>query len=165
MESQLHQRWQEGKAPFDGVTLSPASPLPLPVLRQFLLAIIEFLEDETPEPPLYKDLDWHEHDGYVTEADRTSWADFKSWCASEEILYAHRSGDDYVHVGVFPKGRDWYLRFDINDEMEEGERVGDFDFTGPPGLVAKVQAAVERAGLAGLGCEPAKGYFDRRYAG
>ncbi len=67
MNGALQQRWRDGAAPFNGQTISFASPelTPLPALRLALLTVLSRLRQRWPEAALFALDDWHEHDGFV----------------------------------------------------------------------------------------------------
>ena len=74
MDAQLEQRWKDGKPPFDGSCLRLTDHVPLPTLRSLLRTIVDALQQRMKHRSLLRFDDWHEHDGYVTEALPVDWA-------------------------------------------------------------------------------------------
>jgi hypothetical protein len=169
MTADLNTRWLAGLTPFDGITLSLGTGdlVPLPFLRRALRGLVERLQQRFPDEDLYTAEDWHEHDGYVSEARRTTWDGVRSWLASEEALYAAGSDDTYVWIALFPEGLAFYLRFYIprDAESEDPERRGDFDLTCSRALVGELAVIAAAAEGLALAQEPAKAYFDRHSGG
>jgi hypothetical protein len=171
MDAELELRWRVGGIPFDGVTVTVETLMPLTQLRQALLVLVYELEAHWPDAVLRYLHDWHEHDGVTLPPLRTcAWAEVRQLLASDEVLYAARADDTYVRVGLYPEGAEFYLRFypEADDEEPDpprAEHLGDFDLTCSPALAEAVTARLTPLHLAGLQCGPAKELFDRRWAG
>ena len=146
MTSELERRWQNGSKPFNGRTVAFASDdlTPLPGLRLALLALVPRLQQHCPDAALFMLDDWHEHDGFISEAEPTSWQHLSDALVSDNALLALSTGESYVRRAFFPASYDFYLRVYIPADYDNGypERRGDFDVT----CVADL--AAERAGLA-----------------
>jgi hypothetical protein len=94
-----------------------------------------------------------------------AWAELFAIISTDDSLLAASPGEDLVFFGVFPKERDWYLRFytpEIDDlpGSEYLTRHGRFDLTGPPALVKPITEEIAGTGLR-LRTVPGVGYFDR----
>lgn len=170
MTRELYERWINSYPPFDGLTLSLASEdqTSLSTLREALRLIIEQLQQARAEyGPLYTAADWHEHDGYISEARLATWEETLSWLKSDYALYAARQVDSYVRTAIMPSNVEFYLRFYIPDDSdnEYPEQRGNFDLTSEPEAARMMVTTVEMATGLFLRCEPAKQFFDRSYGG
>lgn len=167
MTSALHTRWINKQPPFDGLTVSLAGDelAPLPALRQGLQILVGELERMFGDRPLYAAADWHEHDGYISEAQTTSWDEVRSWLASDDALQAAGRGDTYVRTAVLPEGAEFYLRFYIPGEHANDypERRGNFDLTCQKEVAQSLAAALESNTALRLTSVPAEQFFDRSY--
>ncbi len=171
MDEELQRRWREGRAPFNGVTLHLEQHIPLSDLRAALLLVVETLKEQWPDATLHRMEDWHEHHGVPSRAEETTWSEIGRTLASNDSLYAARTGDTYVHIGLCPSGREFYLRFYPMDEdtpdagWRKGKvgRYGSFDLTCDPSLAEMVVDRLLPLQLSGLRSSSAKEYFDARY--
>ena len=165
MDAEFERRWRGGMAPFDGMTLRAKDDgLPLSALRRALLAALA----PRSTLPLWMLHDWHQHDGYVSSAVRTSWHDLRAMVASEDALYAARSGDTGVCKAFFPENRSFYLRFDPNDDVDAeayAGRSGTFDVTCAPSLAETIAHGLHAVGIGDFVVEPAQAFFNRVYGG
>jgi hypothetical protein len=173
MDAEMNRRWQANESPFDGIRLFLADAVPLSALGSIVSSVIDYLPRESPGDQLFCLHDWHEHDGYISEARAASWDEIRAWLRSDDALYAAGPGD-YVRLGIFPADRHYYLRLYIIQEgsyLEPGSlrelagRQGVFDLTGSERLVEAVAGAVQRPGFTGFSLDTAKAYFDRSWAG
>jgi hypothetical protein len=174
MDQEFERRWRHRLPPFDGVTLSPPDLLPLPALRPGLSAIVEVLQRRWPNTRLFTLHDWHEHDGYVTVAQPSSWEVLRGFLASDEALATCSAGDTYVSVGFFPEDRGFYLRIYVPHDSDNPYYAADdphllpfvtYDVTCGGAVAAAVVQAIEMAGESAVERDPAAEYFDRGYSG
>jgi hypothetical protein len=165
MDEEMVRRWQKSLAPFDGLHVSSDDYVPLSVLRAALIAVGRLLERYHPVAPLLTLRDWHEHDGCVTVPQPTSWEEVWATLASDDQLYASRSGDFQVSIALFPSDRSFYWRYHPLDKDEEPDhypgRWGWFDVTCNERLALDLAEATRSAGVSPISVEPAKNYFDR----
>jgi hypothetical protein len=171
MDEELNRRWREGRAPFNGVTVHLEQHIPLSDLRAALLVVVDTLKEQWPDATLDRMEDWHEHHGVPSRPEETTWSEIERTLASDDSLYAARTGDTYVHIGLCPSSREFYLRFYPMDEdtpdagwpKERVGRYGSFDLTCDQRLAEMVMERLLPLQLPGLSTCPAKGYFDARY--
>jgi hypothetical protein len=125
MDAVMYRRYREGLSPFDGlrVALDDSQPLsdclPLPVLRQALIAVVRRLQQDRPDASLYTLQDWHEHDGFINQAHPTSWQEIGAKLVSDDALYDSRSQETYVSIATYPEDFSFYFRYHVLDEDEE----------------------------------------------
>ncbi len=175
MDEELQRRWREGRAPFDGTTigLENRQRIPLSDLRAALLVVVGTLEEQWPDATLHRMEDWHEHHGFPSRPEETTWSEIRRILASDHSLYAARSGDTYVHIGLCPSSREFYLRFYPMDEdtpdagWRKGKvgRYGSFDVTCDQSVAKAVMERLIPLQIPGLQSCSAKEYFDARWAG
>ena len=173
MDSEFDRRWRATEAPFDGVTVALKGFTPLTDLRKVLVVMVDVLHAHHPDVPLLGLRDWHEHDGFLTEAHPSSWGELRSLLASEAALRGASAGDTYVRTAFFPEGRDFLLRLYVPDDYDNPFHdyddpslvpYGVFDVTCPEPLVLRVRGAAQGAG-ADVQVTPAKAFFDANYSG
>ena len=175
MDAEFERRWRSRLPPFDGVTLTLPDYVALPLLQQILHIVVECLFAYRPDAFLYRLLDWHEHDGYVTEASPSSWQELRLLASSSKRLEAQfRRGDTYVREGFFPVERDYYLRFyvpdaDDNPLFHEDEanhlEYGTLDVSGPQSLVTAIASAIQVVEDIPIEVVSSEGFFAQRYGG
>ena len=90
MDARLDPLWKTGKPPFGGQCIRVTDHVPLPILRSVLGAIVETLPQHIEDTSLFRFDDWHEHDGFVTEARPTDWAALKEVLANDQNLHRPR---------------------------------------------------------------------------
>ena len=167
MDAQLEQRWKTGKPPFDGQCIRLNDHVPLPILRSILLTIVETLQQRTKDGSLFRFDDWHEHDGYVTEALSIDWATLEQVLANDQKLHHSRHDDAYVRWAYYPDDLTFLLRYDVLDPDEEpelSEPKGDCDLCADADIIGEIRAKIERFADC-LEVASAKEYFDGIYAG
>jgi len=168
MDAEFEQRWHSNLPPFDGLTVTLIDYIPLPLLQQSLIVVVDRLNSYQPDACLFRLLDWHTHDGFVLEAQPSSWQALRALAASEASLTAcFYGGDTRVHEGFFPEERDWYLRFYVISPSEDSclLQKGIFDLTCSQPLATTICKAFRTAGLSTLQTHPAKAFFDAQYKG
>jgi hypothetical protein len=169
MTPELYERWTLRQHPFDGLAVSPAGEdlVPLSTLCPALRYLVERLQSMYGDRMLSTAPDWHEHDGYVSEARPSTWEEVCSWLTSEDTLHLASQADTYVRTAIIPEGAEFYLRIYIPDESDHDypEPRGTFDLTCSEEVARSLAAAVESCMGLRLTCEPAKQFFDRSYGG
>lgn len=160
------RRWRGGLAPFNGQTVALVSEdlTPLPALRLALLAIVSRLQEHWPEAALFALDDWHEHDGFVSRAEPTSWHNLSYALASDEALLTLSTGETYVRRAFFPDTYDFYLRVYVPADYDNGypERRGNFDVTCAPALAAELAERAASVGGLSVARHDAKAWPLRR---
>ncbi len=169
MDSEFNQRWRAALAPFDGVTIFLEEYAPLSDLRRVLAVVVDCLHTYSPAARLFRMLDWHEHDGYVTEAVPATWQELLAITASEDALKAASMGDSYVRTAFYPEQRDFLLRFYVPDTSDSPfpahddrylAHYGIFDLTCQERLAIQVRKIVQEEANLALKTMPAKAFFD-----
>jgi len=163
MDADLVRRLERRDLPFAGRTLAPTQMLPLGQLRAVLRAIGAHLRGEET---LRTSLDRHEVDGVGCAPREVGWAWVDELLASDDDLFAARSGEPLVSVAIWPESASFYLRCGIMDEDEDPDypgRWGDFDVSAGEPLLAVVAAELERMGIE-IESRDALTYFRQRAA-
>ena len=167
MHEQLEHRWRTGKAPFDGQCIRLSDHIPLPTLRLLLRTIVDVLQERRKDCTLYRFDDWHEHDGYLTEARATNWEMLNQVLLNDQALHQSRHGDLYVRWAYYPEDFTFLLRYDVLDPDEEpeiAEPEGDCDLCADADTIREVRSKAERF-TDRLEVTSAKAHFDETYAG
>ena len=168
MDAPLEQRWKTGQTPFDGHCIPLTDHVSLPTLRSLLRSIVHVLQQRTKDRSLFRCDDWHQHDGYVTEALPTDWATLDQILMNDQDLHHSRHGDAYVRWAYYPDDLTFLLRYDVLDPDEEpelSEPKGDCDLCADAETIREILAKVEPAFSDCLEVASAKEYFDGIYAG
>jgi hypothetical protein len=175
MDAEFERRRHKCLPPFDGVTLTLPDYVSLPLLQPILSIVVEWLFAYRPDAPLYRLLDWHEHDGYITEASPSSWQELRLLAASSERLEARfHLGDTYVREGFFPAERDYYLRVYVPDPDDNPLyhpdaanliKYGTLDVSGPESLMSAIASAIEAVDDITIEVVPSETFFARSYGG
>jgi hypothetical protein len=163
MDHELEARWRSGRAPFDQAILR-CEMIPLSVLQPTVQALVPVLM--LPELRLYAFDDWHEHDGYVTQASAVAWSNLDEIVATEASLFDARHRDTYVRRAFYPESAEWLFRLCVLEPNEDEQYPGiwgTFDLSGTSSLCAGALSAIGGESSATLG--DAKAYFDEHYAG
>lgn len=129
MTPDLLRKLNARDAPFDGRVLYSTEGLVLPQLRHLLITVTDYLAGLYPSIEVFHD--WHEHDGFLTDADAISWERIRDTLASDELLYRSRNDDFEVRVAIATTTFDWLLRYNIDPEDESNMQTAhcDFDLT------------------------------------
>ena len=136
-------------------------------LRLLLRTIVDVLQERKKGCSLYRFDDWHQHDGYVTEARATDWKTLNQILLSDQALRHSRHGDSYVRWAYYPDDLTFLLRYEILDPDEEpelSEPQGDCDLCADVDIIREIRSKAERF-TARIEATSAKGYFDETYAG
>ena len=171
MDADLDRLWREGQRPFDGLTVTSNDYVPLPLFQQALVAVVERLYTYRPEASLFHNMDWHEHDGFLSKANSYSWKKLRDLVASIENLHERfYPADTYVRDGIFPAERDYLLRYyvdfpDATPWEPTPLPTGIIDVTCQQTLALQIESAMQTAGVSNTEILPAKAFFDSRYAG
>lgn len=140
MTPELTERWKSAKAPFNGITVATCDEPGPDILQEMLHFCMEALS------PKYQTIllnhDWHEHDGFVNDAELFDWKHFSQITESIESLIASRNNEPEVRIAIFPASFEWLLRYNLDDD---DEMWCDFDFSADPSssaadLVGRISA-------------------------
>ena len=136
-------------------------------LRSLLRTIVDVLQERKKDCALYRFDDWHEHDGYVTEARAIDWEILNQILPTDQTLHHSRHGDSYVRWAYYPDDLTFLLRYDVLNPAEEPERSelqGDCDLCADADIIREIRSKAERL-TDRLEVTSAKAYFDETYAG
>ena len=168
MDKTLDDAWKTGSQPFSGMTLACTESLPISTVRSALNSIVQVLETLFPTTPILKFDDWHEHDGFVSQSEESSFSELADLLTSDATLYQARHGDEYVRRAYYARNGAFLLRFSIPDENEDPkltEIAGDFDLTSSSAIIDLVQRKLLNAETYNLELLGAQEFFNARYAG
>jgi hypothetical protein len=82
--------------------------------------------------------DWHEHDGYLTSRQGTTWKTLEQVLASEQSLYESRTGETFVRQSYYPTDDTFLLRIYVLDEDEDSDYPGRWGDFGSPAFLVKL---------------------------
>ncbi|MCW3054785.1 MAG: hypothetical protein JWN14_3955 [Chthonomonadales bacterium] len=171
MDAELDRRWRESQPPFDGLTITLKDYIPLPLFQKALVAVVERLYTYRPEASLCHNMDWHEHDGFISESQPIPWKQLRDLVASiENIQDRFYLADTYVRDGIFPAERDYLLRYyvdfpDATPWEPTPLPTGIMDVTCQRPLTLQLKDVLQATGVSNLEILPAKAFFDTRYTG
>lgn len=169
MTGQLQTAWQNAAQPFHHETVYGEDEVPLGQLQPFLKSLVRHLEVYYADSPLLCFEDWHQHDGYIVEAEKTSLATLNAHVESPDALLEWRHGDDDVYRAVYPESMDFLLRIYVaekEDDQDEPLGVGGaFSFSGHGHDVNELKKRAHDIAGFSLKTEASKSYFNRIYAG
>jgi hypothetical protein len=168
MDQHLDARWRARQSPFDGEILYVDDLIPIGALRMALVSVVAVLRQHFQTRDLYTLPDWHEHDGYLSSRQMTTWYALEQVLASEQSLYDSRPGDTFVRQIYYPRDNAFLLRIYVLDEGEDTAypgQWGDFDLSGAPSsldaVIPQLPETIQRL----LRRNPSGVYFDECYAG
>jgi len=159
VDTQTEQLWRNEATPFDGLTLW-TPPLPTARLRAALAAIVAILEGYVDSPRLRTTEDWHEHDGYMSDADDASWGQLLAALSSDRALLESCPEDELVRRAWRAEDNSFYLRW----SRQEDAPSGDADFTSSRQIVDTVARRLAELGVV-VEIGPAGEFFTDRYGG
>jgi hypothetical protein len=163
MDTYLHYAWQLSRAPFAHETLHCIDELPLYELSRLLALLVSSLKEQYGAIPLLHVVDWHEHDGYITQNQTVDWAFLHALVLSPEALFTKVPRDEYVRLGFYDPQGTFYLRLFVADGQESLiASCGEFDLSGSRTLIQSTQTLLA---CDSLQVSNAKQYFDARYGG
>jgi hypothetical protein len=167
MTADLYRRLEKHLPPFDGGTLTVRKPIPVVELQPFLAEIVEVLASQFGAKPLLFLHCWHEHDGWASEATKTTWDNLRDEVATPERLLNQFDGaDTFVSRGFTTPDGDFYLRFYVHESLTENAQreLVDFDLSGRMDLLYAIVNKPADAPLP-LSMVGTSAYFTERYKG
>jgi hypothetical protein len=169
MNLELERQWKSSAVPFDGMCLHLDNLVALSELCLLMIPVVEQLRLKANGQKIYQFDDWHEHDGYITEAHETSWEFIHSALSSEESLRKLNRNDSYVRWACYPSDFSFLLRCYVIDEMEHPDSTlgnwGQLDLCASTTLLDDIKANSESPIAGRLVLSNAKEYFDRAWGG
>jgi hypothetical protein len=161
MDQRTEQLWRRHAAPFDDLTLWTAQ-LPTATLRTAIATIVGLLDGLVDNPRLHTSEDWHEHDGYLSDAAEVPWSALLAASASEGALRDASPEDDGVRRAWRADDGSFYLRWcHFDDEPPSG---GDTDFSASREIVDVVARQLAQLGIE-VEIGPAAEFFEDRWGG
>gem|GEM_PF-6111615 len=161
MDQRTEQLWRRRAAPFDDLTLWTAH-LPTATLRTAIATIIGVLDGLVDNPRLQTAEDWHEHDGYLSDAEDVPWSALLAAFASDDALRDASPEDDGVRRAWRAEDGTFYLRWWYSeDETPSG---GDTDFSASREIVDVVARQLAQLGI-DVEIGPAAEFFADRWGG
>lgn len=176
MDKDLSERWQRNEMPFNQMVLYPKAPLSLPQLSTILVTAVDYLQPIMPNMSLLHFLDWHQHDGWITNTTPATWGtilQYSNYLLTPNAIEDCQGDDDLVCQAYYPEDfsfliradTDWHVSDSIFPWKRKLDAYGTFDFTALPDLISRLLIKLESKTHLKFIMEPAKPYFDRCYAG
>jgi len=101
MDGEFVRRLRSRRTPFDGVTVTTEEMLLLSELQKPLISVARIQHSHWRASSLHKLVDWHEHDGYETNAEPSSWKELFAFLVSKQTLGTMDMDDDEEICGRF----------------------------------------------------------------
>jgi hypothetical protein len=161
MYQRTEQLWRRHAPPFADLTLWTAH-LPTATLRTAITTIVGLLDGLVDNPRLHAAEDWHEHDGYLSDADEVPWSALLAACASDGALRAASPEDDGVRRAWRAGDGSFYLRWCLDDD--EPPSGGEADFSASREIVDVVARQLDQLGI-DVEIGPAAEFFEDRWGG
>lgn len=158
MTPDLEKRWKAGDKPFDGEIVTSATDSSKETILKVMSIFINVVV--TPSEKLFIFDDWHEHDGFITEAKEISLEDLKSKTADVNALKASTHGGYEVRTSVYSTSNDWLMRWCID---LEDDAYCDFEFCSSKSFSNKGVNLMYAINPSELNRALAKEYFDNSY--
>jgi hypothetical protein len=176
MDKDLSERWQKNEMPFNQMVLYPQNWLSLAQLSLAIRVIVDQINQFMPNMQLLYFLDWHNHDAWITGTTPATWEtilQYSTYLLTPNAIEGCQGDDDLVYQAYYPENFSFLLRADtdwhVSDSIFPWKRkldaYGTFDFTASPDLISPLHIKLESQTRLKFTIEPAKPYFDRRYAG
>ena len=150
MNAHLEERRQQGSSPFDGRILEVLCKSPSG-MRAGLLGIVDVLINENANPSiLHTLLDWHQHDGYLTNDDVVDWEELIGALSDDARLVQWSSDDTFVRRAWYPPDFSWLLRWCISSDPSDfgtasSPAVGSYDITASAELISAARSVAPDA--------------------
>lgn len=166
MSPELCKRFKNGESPFNGKSVVTCDDPEIEMVRQMVEYCIDQLAENSNAVMVTHD--WHEHDGFILPANRTTWDECRKWVKTAETFYESRDRDFGVRIAMYPPSLEWLLRFNIDDEDEPDwiTAWADMDFSVGDNPTAIAIAASLNSSFPGYTeMVNTKEYFDNSYGG
>lgn len=111
MTPELQDRWQRAAPPFDGRTFATCDEPTVSDVLDMLRFIVPSVAANSDR--LFRFVDWHGHDGFITEPTLVDLATILLDLRSPETFIKSVSDDDYVLTAIYSDSYDWLLRYGI----------------------------------------------------
>lgn len=160
MTPDLEQRWKQAQMPFDGKIVTSGVDSSMQTLLKALEYFTKLLDANPQNFYLYHD--WHEHDGYLTQAKPISSIKLKNMVANEQSLRASMNGEAEVRTAVYPQSNEWLMRWYIDPD---DSAYCDFEFCIATTAKNNPLEQMYLINPQGLNQLAAKTYFDKSYGG
>lgn len=129
MTPELSERLDKGESPFNGLSVVTCNDPGIEQVRQMVEYCFNLLSEDWGE--ILMTHDWHEHDGFIQNATKTTWEQCRHWVRTAKAFYESGDKDFAVRIAVYPPSMEWLLRFNIDDEDESDWTTAwaDMDFS------------------------------------
>ncbi len=168
MTETLEAAWRGTRSPFSGQTIHTTDVLGWAAFQVASAAVLQHCQLVSPDEPLFRSLDWHCHDGFVTDSTVTDWTEIAVALQSADTLRAITSDDFEVYCAVHPASLAflWRICLESSEDWPSPDSpILSFDFTGAPEVIASLERSFIAIDGLPFAVRDAKPYFDRRYAG
>jgi hypothetical protein len=174
MDADLEARWRLATSPFSGKTVYVDEFIPLADLRAALSIALTELSMRFGGESLLRADDWHEHDGYISEAEPSDWTELKALTTSDEAILRACTDETYVRRAYFTQSRGFLLRIYVPSPYDDPHllhddpalvRSGVFDVSCDASMAGELISTAKASGVADLRSTSAKEFFDQRYSG
>lgn len=173
MDAELDRRWRVQLPPFTGATLTHRDYVPIRIARTCALRLALLMGLDTGQSTICCIYDWHEHDGYVSQASVLSWTAMERHLSSDELLISVCPDDTYVRLAYVTGSCDFYLRIHVprNDERSPGHGIGPMvtdsmallDITCSDCMVDTIREVLLGSGMTHIEVHSAGHFFDSSY--
>jgi hypothetical protein len=146
--------------PPKGINFGCISLIPIDMLQRDLNKIVRFLQNKYPSICLNLYHDWWQHDGLHFINGTLDWPGLFSIVKSSKTIFESMQGDDFVRIGIAPPDGTWYLRFWVDWEYRNENRLlGDYDLVVLQELLEEFQEKIQQTLEADLQESPAQEHF------
>jgi len=161
MDNILDPAWQIDEKPFHAESLILEDWIPLGMLRQCLIVLVDYCQARYDCCGLYTFEDWHEKDGQLTRRRRSSYAELRAHLASDRTLLASSPGPD-LYCAYYSETADFLLRYCIAPVSSTTASVtwGDFSFSGDSNDIREAIAQLKPVQGLPLNLIGSAAYFD-----
>ncbi|MDB5102506.1 MAG: hypothetical protein JWP91_195 [Fibrobacteres bacterium] len=138
-----------------GTNFRTESGITIPLLRQSLEAIAEFIKSRDTYGYLLRFDDWMQHDGALMPKGKLSWEAFADRYQDEAAIAASMPKRDEVRVGICGPGMEWYLRY----FADPSDGTASLDLTVPTEREDEFQEVTEGLAPIAWSRSPAEEYY------
>ena len=162
MDEALENSWKKNTKPFNGYTITSYEDfIETDLLKKVVSSIVDFLSNNNMLLKLYRNEDWHEHDGYINSSKETNEEELREFINSGLNKF-FSEGDNYVRILFYNSNDDFIFRIYCNvDNTDESE----FDITLSKEFAEELKDKLEKEFDLKLDLKISKEFFDEIYAG
>lgn len=161
MDNILDPAWQLGEKPFHAESLILEDWIPVPMLRQALLALVGGVQERYGDCGLYYFVDRHEKDGQLSRRQRSSYAALRALLESDRQLYETRPQPEGVYHGFYSETHDFLLRYGLRAALPPASMIwGDFSLSASSDDIRRAIAQLKPIDGLPLNLIGSAAYFD-----